>query len=775
MCHRFICRFFEFIFDIYKINFEYDLPDEPYEDFQFVYEGLRNNMISDQEDISVNVTRKTYKLIVSTKQLIKREDGLDSLIKLSIIIVRLLDKHFWGKNIQISNSYLKTGYEAWKRQQSEPPQVSNRHRSLSEFRSRWEPKFLMVNHSICLAPPVHRVKAQYDYSNIAIEVLNDGKEIYRKDDCFIKEIIGGYQIDPPEIKIEKPLGKLTYRLVCGSEIIYDSKEKLHRDYIVFNEEGKEISNNTDFEGTAYICYKHGELELQNIRDKEFYCIGYKLIRSGDFIRIGNDVFNFSSMLKPGILGLLHKNCFLSKSDEDMNLNVYKEVEMLSFEADNISDKFEIVINSRPHKLSEMNHKVMVGESLTRYIVDFNLKESGIYTVEVNQIVAGGKRNQIFKEIFAYDPELNYQKETLDDERYRVTIRSGILKEEIDMELSVNDFEIDFINFDYLGEDYNYFLPFDFGFYKIDDGNWNKESDELWIDNVLLESVMLVLNSKYNGMSIYSESGILMEDDIIVRDKGICKSISIGFLNSYNNGNRYVSLVFTQDGIVKHVMRCYNNCVIDEERTEILSLDNPKRIMVTPVFHGKNPVFFEVFNEVGEKIYKSGILESGHIETLEDFNSFEVYSIKFYEKTKGLILLKNPIIYQINKTFYAKEDYIGRVFKIDAIYFHQFGRDSYIEKVFYFNKAYIRITEVLDDEYFGGEIFIDDANGPRYLYCINPVEIQLCSDVVDDTIDVYITNNGDGLLFHKGKILNSLVHQSAPDIFLYTLNMKGAVE
>lgn len=54
----FLPAFFEFIFDIYKLNFEYDLPEELYEDFQFVFEGLRSNMLSDGDDISINITQK---------------------------------------------------------------------------------------------------------------------------------------------------------------------------------------------------------------------------------------------------------------------------------------------------------------------------------------------------------------------------------------------------------------------------------------------------------------------------------------------------------------------------------------------------------------------------------------------------------------------------------------------------------------------------------------------------------------------------------------------
>ena len=40
----------------------------------------------------------------------------------------------------------------------------------------------------------------------------------------------------------------------------------------------------------------------------------------------------------------------------------------------------------------------------------------------------------------------------------------------------------------------------------------------------------------------------------------------------------------------------------------------------------------------------------------------------------------------------------------------------------------------------------------FLYNINPVEVEICSDVIDDTMDIYMTNQGDGLLFdpeHRG--------------------------
>ena len=79
--------FFEFIYDIYKLNFDSNLPDDLYGEFQFVYDGLQNVMRSESDEVQVNVTKKTYKLIKSTKQLITNPIYNDAVIKLSIIVV----------------------------------------------------------------------------------------------------------------------------------------------------------------------------------------------------------------------------------------------------------------------------------------------------------------------------------------------------------------------------------------------------------------------------------------------------------------------------------------------------------------------------------------------------------------------------------------------------------------------------------------------------------------------------------------------------------------
>lgn len=771
----YLTAFFEFIFDIYKLNFEYDIPQDPYDEFKFVYEGLRNNMLSEGDDISLNVTQKTYKLIVTTKHLITKDEGMDALIKFSILIMKLIDKRFWDKENKIFNPYLKVGYEGWEKHLKETSRsVHEYKKSTDELRSRWEPKFVMRNNGIYLESPVHRVKAQYDYRNIAIVVMNEGEEIYRNNDCDIREIIGGYQINSDRFLIKQPLGKVSYRLIAGNEIIYDSKDKLYRKYIVFNEDGNELNNNTDFEGTAYFCYKEGDAQLQNIVKCEHYCIGYKLVRVGDAVEINKDVFCFSSMTKPGIFGELHLNCKVKSIEDGETFSVFKEASILAFEADNVSSKFEIVINGKSHKMAEMEYKSTVKDNSTKYVVELKLPQSDIYVVEVNQLY-GGKQNRILKETFAYDSELTYRTEKVDEFTHQVFVKSAIMSKTIDAEIVPSTFSTEFIEFAYKGRMYNYHIPFDLDYYRISNSRWCAITEDLWIDDIKADTVLQLYDSECDGLLVYNENGILAEDNIELRHKGYYKEVPISFLHSYKNANQYVLLALTCKGKVKHTIFCYNKCVMDRDKTEIIFTDNPKRVCITPVYHGKNKVFFEVIDNAGEKLYKSKLLSSEETDILEEFDSFEEYKIEFYEKPKGLQLKQNTLLLTLNKTFYAKKDFVGRVFKIAEIYYNLSFKGRFLEKTHHFNKAYIRFNEIIDceEKIYEGEVFIKTLHGEWLLDGVNPVEVEMCSEVVDDTMDIYITNQGDGLLFdvEKRVIMNSLEHPTAPDIFLYTIKTK----
>ncbi len=772
----YLAAYFEFIFDIYKLNFDYDLPDNPYEEFKFVFEGLRNIMQSEGDNISINVTQKTYKLIASTKSLISDENGMDALIKLSIIVVKLIDRRFWDKEIKLFNPYLRIGFEGWEKQFNGMNKENRREQRFSsnDFRSRWEPKFSYTMSGVCLVPPAHRVKAQYDYKSIAIEVLNETDLLVRYDNCYIKEIIGGYEVSSPNIIISRPLGKLSYRVVAGEEVLYDSKDKLYRNYIVFNGNREEISNNTDYQGTAYICYKSGEADVECIEVREHYCWGFKLIRGGEALAIGHDVFNFSSMIKPGVFGRAYEKCQIMDLDGKETLKVYREISALVFEADGIYKKFDLIINGKSHKLTELPHKTTERGSITKYVVDLDLSQSGIYDIEVN-LLSEGKSKHIFSDRIAYDKNLVFAVNSLDEGKSAISVLSDILSVPFSAEVSAKDFDPNFIKFFCDGVEYAYYLPLNLRYYTLDGIQWHDAAEDIWIEDVSLNTTMRLYDAECNGITVRNENDILVDEGVAISDCCMYKTVDIGFLNSYKVVNKFIKLVFWVDEKKMYAITCYNKCVLDEKKTQIEFLDNPPRILVTPRFHGKNKVSFEMYDSKGVMVAHSKLLENGQTEQINNFLSFEEYTFNFHEKTKALRLRKDTLLFSTKKTFYAKRDFVGRALKIDTIYYNTYVNKKELQEIErHLYIAFVRIADIRDDGILVGSIFVKTYKGEWCLDKINPVEVEICSEIIDDTMDVYITNYGDGLLYDEKKhgILNSIEDAWAPDIFLYTLDLKG---
>lgn len=759
---NFLPAFFEFIYDIYKLNFTYSLPTDLYGEFEFIYEGLRNSMLSEQDDIQISVTQKTYKLIKSTKKLI--ESDIDSVIKLSIIIVKLIDKRVWNKEIKIFNPYLKVGYEKWEKNFRNDTVDDCKYRGKTEFRSRWEPKFLLDKNEIFLVPPIHKVKAQYDYRDIRVVVLNGDNQIYENIQPDIREIIGGYQVSVEKIKIFNPLEKVTYKILAGNEIIYDSKEKLHRNFIVFNIDGQEILNNTDYKGTAIFCYQKEHNKLTSFYSASKYKLASQNVKYADAYIIADEVFNFSSLVKPGIFGKEYENHYLMNIEGTKKFPVYKEIEFLVFESDNIAAKYEILINNRLYKLSDFKNTITEREGVCKYVVDLNIDIPGVYCITVNQIVAG-KKNRIAEFNLGLDPSLEVKEEKLDENTYMVNVKTDLTVSEIKTEITVKDFRMDEVKVQCNNGTYIYSIPFDFDIYRLSGEHWRSIADNLWIGDLSQDSIIDIYGTDVDGLLVYSSTGELLEEEIWLKGTGSYRSVSVGFLISYKESYDYVMLVFVKNTKSKKAIFCYNKCVLSEKATEFFYDPVTKKLFITPEFYGKGKVEFEIFNQNKVCVYKSGYLECGQTEEVKEIKSFEQYTICFYEKKKGLMLKKNQVIKQYNKVFYAYEDLIGKAFKINEV--------SY--KSHFYTGVYVQFMQKKTEDVYLGKILGKTASGTYYTSGRwNSVEIKICSEVINDSMEVYITKNGERLAFDKKQYetWRASNYNASNEAVFYKIDMNG---
>lgn len=769
---HYLPAFFEFIYDIYKLNFEYNLTDDLYDEFKFVYEGLRNSMLSDGDNVQLNVTKKTYKLIKSTKQLITDEDQIDSIIKLSIIIIKLIDKMIWDKELKIFNLYLKTGYETWAETLKSDSIDCKRQRSSSELRSRWEPKYIIENNAVYIVPPIHKVKSLYNYHDIRVVVFNGEEEIYFNDTPDIREIIGGYQVSIDKIKLEKPLGCISYKLLANDDVIYDSRKKLYRNFIVFDITGSEIQNNTDYSGVAIFCYKKKNNGMNSYFSCENYLLTFENIESGSSYIIDDSIFNFSSFIKPGIFGEEYKNYFIKDNSTQERISVYKNIRFLMFEWENNISEFEIVVNGHSHRLRGYKYTISERDGVNKYVIHLSIDDPGIHSIKVYELYRN-KRTRIACFNFAVDPSLNINAIKLNDEKYIVSVSTDMDCTISNTEISIDEFSEDWFEIEWNGKSYIYELPFDFDIYRVSNSSWRPLNQGLWIGEVTQESKLDIYGTNIDELRIYSPVGEVLDEGIKIKDKGVYRQVPIGFIMSYKMTYDYVMLVFMHDGVRKKVVSCYNRCILDENRTELVFDPVTKRLNVSVYYNGKGKVFFTIHDSKDKDIYKSEYIKSESTVSTIELDSFEKYSICFYEKEKGLSLKKERLMKKYEKVFYAWEDFVGHSFKIGKVYFDQVVRGEFLRKYHYLNSTYIKFTGKEDKDLYTGEIFEKYGKEKNILDAINPISIEICSDVVDEVMEISVTKDGDGLFldFEKHGIKNKLEDDFATDIFSYNIDIK----
>lgn len=771
---NYLPAFFDFIYDIYKLNFHYSIPQDPYDDFLFVYHGLRENMMSSGDEVSVDVTRKTYKLIRSTKRLITRGQDLSSVIDLSIIVMKLIDRRMWSNEVTVHNPYLKKAYEVWESSLDKSSSTEKKRMS-SEFKSRWKPKFNLENDQIFLTPPVHRIKSIYDPKQIKVIVTNNGRMLYKEDRPFIRAIFGGYELILKKLPIRVPLGELRYQILSDDEIIYDSGKSLYRSALVFNDHGNEIQEGTNYNGVAIFCYNDPTAELKPYLNTGEYRLAALNVNQGDSFLINGKLISFAASEIEGIFGDRLDDHHIRQLNTNVAIDVYNNVRLLIFEGHRDASDFNIIINGVTHDLSEFQYSTSVINGSTRFMISLDTLEPGIYSIKVRSDSMDQYSNKATYN-FAYDPGFKAESKSLNDEIYIVSVESSFLTEDFYEEISVQNYSPDFIKFIYRGYQYVYEIPFRFNFYKlIDDNKWHPFTDDLWIKNISSGDKIQISNAGLDLMRVYGIDDVLLEE-ISLQKNGIICEAPIGFLHSYKMSNKYCKLSFVMGNRVVDEIYCYNQCVIDCHET-VVEFDNANNSLEISVsYHGEGSIYAEVTDPHGQNIYTSDRLSNDERLIVEGFEEPGKYQICFVEKAGGLLIGEiKKILKKYNRIFFPESELENSVYRIEEVHYSRYYNKKFHDKRCLFNNnMFIRFLGKISAKKYQGEILYRCKYGDLKLERLNPVEIEVCSDIINGDIECYVTKDRDGLLLDEKnkRIMDTLDDPDAPDIMLYTINVMG---
>lgn len=762
----FLPSFFEFIYDIYRLNFDFnidpnsDLADE----FLFVYDGIKKGLNYEDDDLNLKVTNKTYRLIKTTKELILDNNKINSLIDLSVTVLKIIDGYYWSTgNSDFENEYFKYGFENWKLKSEKSIQESRT--GENTLRSRWEPEFKINGNQIYLSIPNHKIKSYYDYENLKIEIYNDEEKVYENLRPDVYDIIGGYRIEQKDdVLIEKPLGKIRYVLSCRDEIIYDSKDKLFRNYIFFNGSGTELKNNRDYEGITVLCAKEEQSNFQTIYKSDDYIISYKTVQIGDYVKIGNELFNFTTILNPGVVGVEKTG---TVNIDGIDEKIYEEIEGIVYESEKTVNNIAIIINGERHRLSEYEIEEKRRGIYYNYFVKLPC-DNGNYDINIEELE---NNNYTSKKRFNYalDKEFNFSIEPSNINEYLETIE--FLGKKYTKSICYEDDDINTVTFD--DENISFTIPNGLQIYKVDSDRWSNINDlnnYIWINDITPNSNLRISGIEFTSVQIKDENANLLST-LYPSISKYYYDIAVGSLRSYDSHD-YIYLDFYNGDRKIGLLKVYCKCKINENLTSFYFDKDDEKYHGMISYYGKGNIIARVSDEHGEIVFEKQVDNNSEIE-IGYLRSFENYKLEIIDKKTGFTLQANNVLYSKNLKYYSFDDFVGKYFPIFSVDYDQFIMKKYVNKTRLLYNTYLEITEQVDKTNFIGNVYVYKGE-KKYIDEVNPVEVEFASDPdANGQVLTYITNEGEMLLndFENHSILNDMDDPKAIPIYSYVVNME----
>lgn len=769
---KFLSNYFEFMYDIYKINFQKSIPDNVEDELKHVFNGLNSYIREDQDDLDLAVTNKTYKLIKTTQSIIKNAINLEELVQLSTKVIKYIDNFYWNDISReiCDNSYFMKGLNTWKAQTEDKEQIRySGERKEREYTSKWKPRFKLKDEKIYLITPIHRVPKDVDPKKINIFVYNDDEPISLEEEPVVQEVIGGYIVEPKNIVLNKPIGKLTYILSDCTKEIYNSRDSLYRNIIAFNKDGNEMKSNVPY--NDIVIFASDIIDNENIevfKTYEYYKLGSIAVNEGDSLIVNNTIFLFDNFSKPGIIGKQKDGAKIYFNDKEFL--VYTNVFSIVFETERNIENLALEVNNKKYKIKDMKFKQNGDNVIKNITVELeNVKKDGFYYIKIFDLISD---EIIYKYEFFVDGKIDWTCEEIQKEEYLILVDSSLelMNEEgqITNEFYINtkkqteaEIYIKLGN----GKKARYSLDLPIQFYKIDNNEWSEVHNYIWYYDIGFNSKLYFKNIQLDEVELFDRDDCILKFQLDEKSK--CIDISI--IKNYYKEKELKLLIKKDDIEICHIP-ILKECKYNQDRSSII-FDPEKEILeIVTDYIGKSNLLLKIEDDNNKLVYKKKLDKNFTKIQLRGFQAFKEYTIEFYEE-KQEILETSTLIYKTTVHCYSYRNFIHRYFNISKIYYG-YDLDNLNEMNLW--NTFIHIDARIGKTTYIGRVYQMRNNEQYYMNKVNPVKMELTTTINENHMNAMITVlegelEGAGLLIDKpNKTIYDGDNPNLQDIYEYEI-------
>lgn len=731
-------NYIEFANDIYVKNMDcnisfYNIEEE----IENVFNSISDSLTDSDDSFKYNYEQnnsKTYKLIKATKNIIKSKFKRKELILLTKDIIKKLDNFYNGKKNSV-NYYIDEAFNKWIKETEDNERLKTKNNT-NFIKSKF-PYFTFLNNNGCiyLHTPTKRLFGYYEPQKFSMEILENDNVIYQSNNLKINQLLGGSEIIQHNQKIDNPLNKIRCKIYYNQEVVYDSKDLLYRDYLLFNDD-KELKNNKSYNGLVYFIYKNScDFKLRKLKEYDFYKISYSTVCENEEYILDNKYnISFSNTIKPGIIG--NKILGLELIEYNDLIPIYIEIDKICLTSYN-TNKFANRIKINGEFIDSVEFvEILEQPNALAYILDINklYLKTDFYIIELVDI----QQNKTFcKYKFLYDSDIDIQ-QVISNE-FSISVRYSGFFEMIDRaNRKYTEFILDINDLDkkklYLNID-NYLYKCKFSltipFYRIDDGSAYIFSHNITSEDFSAQSKLFFNNINCDKV-IYRADNIINELTI----KTIQSEQYIELSEFFNLKKcKLIELSFSFDGIEKQYLKIYNDVVFNAEESYYSVDFRNEEIQFKTVFNGiktTDNIYIQIKN-------RYGIIAE---EVIDEFNNLNVFKLGnkiqkihycVYRKVKkylGFKIIDNQeILDEGDFAYYPLVSLIKKYLVIDKVFIQRNEDDLEMMNTYNLN---LRIVKRFSDFYFLGFLYKNNNGQMQAFDKIGAVLINLSQ--------VYLTNN-----------------------------------
>ena len=738
----FVPDFITFAFDIYKDTFKYELIDNS----NILNEVLANVFIDisskyESKNNQFKSKAKSYKLIKTIRDIIDNIDWFSELIEYTKIILKYLDTYYWNESKENLPyfDYFEPFFKDWISKNKIFFEAKERS---SHEKVQWNATYSLKGVNVLLHIPDHLISREYPANSIRI-VVSHGSEVVKViDRPTITEVVGSNLIIGNDVVLENPIGKVNYKIYSNSDVIFDSKKTLYREFLFFSENHNEIKQgskyvgNIDVVGTDIKAIKNIEVYYTN----QFYSIGNLVLNEHESIMMDDRAVYTSYSDEKMLVGTKSTKAYISESIH--HLDIYTEVLGLIFTCPKMDDKrIQLQVNNSRYLITDLSE---------RGIGDYTICEMSLdgYTVQGFNYIAVKELNTdstLFKQSYFYCPEYTHKCKLHNDEIV-LNINCNLVegKEYIADTKKDNMFELPFTSQYFESE--LYLVPkVDIPVYRIEDGIWKPLKEEIsikdittyskiWIDGIDFSQVKVSLPNKF----VTDKLAVNYRDNKAYLPCAMIKGLE-------SNGYAKCSINFYKDSLSVDSLNVYYRAVVDY-KSMYMRYENDDSVSISFNYFGKDDITVKLFK--GEECVCDVTTTDKpvHIK-VPNIEKITAYKIQILGGTNDIFSM-NANQYNMyrkeNIFFYDANDIVGHTFNIDQGRGEVYDQDNdeWYDKKLSFKYTTVHVDSMIEEDLYKVTVKHFDQKR-RYK---NNLQLLLTSEIVDGKFWCDISSEGDLLLY-----------------------------